>query len=231
MQKVKGISLTRVVGLTLVALVSLLTGGCAFSVEKVTLGYKTPQNWPRQFEKKPEVGVTIGPFQDKRPVVSAGWLANKFNAYGKTTGGYEAEKPINDILRDAVVSGLIEANYRVEKTPEKSVLTSNILDYDVEWIQGGFFSSELRTRLQCEFTLIDNATKQVLWKEILQGNAVMAFGPGAKEKNKYPWREGEKLGASAPLTKEALRQISVLSIDKVVLELISNDQFRRAVIR
>jgi hypothetical protein len=208
---------------------AIFASGCAFSVDKVHVGYRTPREWPRQFEQKPEIGVTIGSFEDKRPVATPGWLANKYNAYGKTSGGYEAEKPLAEILRDAVISGLIEANYRVEKDLERSVLTCNVLDYDAEFIQAGLFGSELRTRLQCEFTLIDNASRRVLWKEIIQGSVLMGFGAGAKAKNQYPWRADEKFGSSGPLTKEALRQITVLSIDKVVMDLVRDEQFRRAV--
>jgi hypothetical protein len=219
---------------TLIAFVTticLLSSGCAFTVEKVNIAYRTPKEWPRQFEKKPEVGVTIGTFEDKRPVSTPIWLANKYNGYGKTSGGYEAEKPLAEILRDALISGLIEANYKVEKDPDRSVLTCNVLDYGTEFIQTGLFGSELRTRLQCEFTLVDNATKQVLWKEIIQGNALMAFGAGSKAKNQYPWRPGEKFGTSGAPNKEALRQITILSIDKVVMEVTKSEQFRRAVTR
>ncbi len=217
--------------LAICATTSLLSSGCAFTVEKVNIAYRTPKEWPRQFDKKPEVGVTIGNFEDKRPVSTTVWLANKYNGYGKTSGGYEAEKPLAEILRDAMISGLIEANYKVEKNQDRSVLTCNVLDYGTEFIQTGMFGSELRTRLQCEFTLIDNASKQVLWKEIIQGNALMAFGAGSKAKNQYPWRPEEKFGTSGTPNKDALRQITILSIDKVVMEVIKSEQFRSAVTR
>jgi len=230
----EAISYIRVVGLFLLLSLGLFSSGCAFTVDKVNVNYRTPKNWPRQFEKKPDVGVTIGTFLDKRSAPSPNWLANKYNGNGqKASGGVEAEKPVAEILRDAVISGLIDANFRVEKDLEKSVLTAKILAFDYEQVFTSLLSDSWQTKLQCEFTLIDNASKQILWKEIVQGNIVLHYGVGADKKNKFPGRESEKMQSTQGFydDKQAIVDIWVLSIDKVVMELITSEEFRRAVVR
>ena len=233
MQKItrEATSYIRIVGLFLLLSLGLFSSGCVSTVDRVNVSYQLPKNWPRQFEKKPAVGVSIGTFLDRRAVSSPNWLFHKLDVYGLRAhgGGYVAEKPIVEILHDAVASGLIDANFRVEKDLEKCVLTAKILEFDITRIQITTFSFEFRSKLQCEFTLIDNTTKTILWKEIIQSSAAVGFGLGKQNPSS---RQGEIRGTLSEWDNaRTFTEIWVLSVDKVVMDLITSEEFRRAVVR
>lgn len=93
---------------------------------------------------------------------------NQTNMNGQTTsGGWQAEKPLNEITRDAVIDGLAKANAQLNEDSNFE-LTGELLSYNGEIVMGmwqGTFKGALSVKLQ----LRDKQTDRIVWRDTFSG--------------------------------------------------------------
>ncbi len=183
------------------ALILSMTG-CAFTSGVVKLNYQAPLDLPRG-----QGEVAVGSIVDERGR-QPDLLMNKMNAYGqKTSGAYLSEKPVAEILQDSIREALASSGYRVENENSPKLLTGRLMTLDFEPIMG-MFGATLNTRLIVEFSLLDQQTKQVVWREVVTG-----FGSQ---------RSGSMFG------EDYIRPAFKQAMDDMLRKLVGSDTFRAA---
>ena len=165
----------------LVVLLSFIASGCAFSVHQTPLNYSYSGPLPKDGIKTPTKSLTFGEIKDSRDVTTPKMIMNMRNANGyRTSGGWEAEKPIADIVKDALSEGIKLSG--VGLTPKGDLLLSGeVMDYSGEEKHSkpfyGVFSSKLTVKLQ----LRDEISKKILWRDTFIGQATIDKGNYIKD--------------------------------------------------
>ncbi|WBV56919.1 hypothetical protein PFY10_00500 [Chryseobacterium daecheongense] len=114
--------------------------------------------------------VQIDPMKDTRGYQDNKVIFYKKNMYNQTmSGAYMAEKPVSEILTDAIKNGLKEKNVNLGNDNKSFTLKSELQKMDYEAISG-FSTVQLIPQITVKFQLIDNEGK-VVWTDLITGKA------------------------------------------------------------
>ena len=113
--------------------------------------------------------VQIEPMKDTRGYKDEKVIFYKKNMYNQTmSGAYMAEKPVAEILTEAVKNGFQEKNISVNGSNDY-ILKSELEKLDYEAISG-FSTVQLIPQITVKFQLIDKDGK-VVWTDLITGKA------------------------------------------------------------
>ena len=121
--------------------------------------------------------TNVGGFTDSRHINDPQMIINITNLHGQTTSGcYMAEKPVADIVKDALIQGLKSKGIRFDKSSSK-IIEGNLLDLDTEFITG-FWSGKLAIKFTVKIFVKDATTSEVLWRDtyIAKGETKSTLG-------------------------------------------------------
>ncbi len=91
-----------------------------------------------------------------------------------TTGGWQAEKPLAEIVRDGVEQALTAAKGSIR--PDSDIeITGQLMDFSSEAIMG-VWRGELNARLLLKFQLSRLAEGEVIWNDTYLGSASVDSG-------------------------------------------------------
>lgn len=180
--------------LMILGIAILILKSCALTDSVKTLNYVSNFKAENTLEKTKKIKVER--MKDDRGYDNDKVIFYKKNMYNQTmSGAYVAEKPVSEILTDAIKSGLEQK--KVNMDSGEYVLKSTLQKLDYEAISG-FSSVRIIPQISVKFQLVDNQGK-VVWADIITGKANIK---GAKfEKFINP------------------------AIDNLVEQLLSNDDF------
>jgi len=154
----------------------LFISGCAFTVHDVKVDYK--YNKPVSANLKGKT-IDMGKIADTRSVVNNRMIMNMKNLNGDTTsGGWQAEKAISEIVRDAIAQGLIMANANLGDSNNGYELTGELLSFDSKLIMGfweGSYKGNITVRLQ----LTDKKSSEIVWRDTFVGSSEVKGSEGA----------------------------------------------------
>lgn len=103
---------------------------------------------------------------------------NMTNMNGYTTsGGWQAEKPLNEILKDAVVQGLSNSSIKLSEPSSELKLSGELLAFDIEAIIGAWEGS-YKGKMTAKFQLIDPASGEIVWRDTFIGSSQVKGGEG-----------------------------------------------------
>ena len=157
-----------------------LLSGCAFTVHDVQVNYDYVGTVSTDLSNINPSPLKIGVINDGRNVENPRLIMNMTNLNGATTsGGWQAEKPLAEIVRDAIIQGLINAKTPLADSGESLILTGELVDFDYEVIMGmwtGTTKSSLSVKLQVRNT----DTNKIIWKDTIISSASVKSGEGAK---------------------------------------------------
>ncbi|MDY6913823.1 MAG: hypothetical protein SVT52_05145 [Planctomycetota bacterium] len=148
--------------------------GCAWTVDKVTLNYKFDKPVPSTtWECVKDKTLAIGEFADRRNVKNPNIVIHKKNANGNTCpGGWQAEKPVAEIVKDALATGLRNAGANVVTDDPVYVINGKILRYNFEYIMG-FWDADVEPELMVKLSLTNTKSGKILWKDTFIGKGGM----------------------------------------------------------
>ena len=148
--------------LLLISSVTLLTG-CAFTKEKVAVSFQTPV-----FKETATAPTAIGvqKLKDARGV-DPHLLAHK-GVQMKTTGEYNTDAEVADIVTDALKTTLKSLNYKIASDGGGLTLSGDIVKFDSNVIMG-FWAGAMESSIQLNLKLNDAKTGALLWSELLSG--------------------------------------------------------------
>jgi hypothetical protein len=153
-----------------------LLSGCAFTVEEKALNYAFSGPATLQPVVAPVATLQIGEVTDGRNVANPRLLMNKRNLNGDvTSGGWEAERPLADILRDALRQGATQVRLPLADSGARYVLAAQLLSYDTQVVMG-MWSGTMNSKLMVKATLSDANTRTVAWRDTIIGTASITEG-------------------------------------------------------
>ena len=141
---------------------ALLTG-CAFTKEQVTVGFQTPLFKETVTAASP---ITVQKLKDARGV-NPHLLAQK-GAQMKTTGEYDTDPEVAEIVTDALKTTLKALNYKIADEAGSLTLSGDLIKFDSNVIMG-FWAGALECSIQLNLKLTDAKTGALLWSELLTG--------------------------------------------------------------
>jgi|GEM_PF-2234000 len=143
--------------------------GCAFTTDKVPLNYKFNASTDKTKYSKTYLPIYIDKIIDNRQENNPNLIVHKRNGYLEaTTGGYEAEKPIADILRQGLTSGLQQAGFTVLTRPQKYILSGSIESTEMKVIIG-ILQGSIEIDTQVNLKVINKLTGKTLWQNAYTG--------------------------------------------------------------
>ncbi len=161
----------------IIAMVAVLAlSGCAFTVHDVKLDYR--------YEQPLEVSLggtalRVGNVVDSRGVANPRMLMNMTNLNGDTTsGGWQAEKPLNEIVREGLVQALGKAGVAADGGSGAAMLTGELIDFQVQTIMG-MWEGTLSGKMTAKFQIARAGSGEILWKDTVVGSSQVKGGQGA----------------------------------------------------
>lgn len=158
-----------------IVLLTIHITGCAFSVYDVDVDYKYDK--PVQADLS-EINLEVGEVTDSRDVENPRMIMNQKNMYGQTTsGGWQAEKPLNEITKQALMDGLTKANAKLAPSSTGLELSGDLLSFDGDIIMGawqGTYKGKLTVKLQ----LVDKNSGKIIWRDTFIGSGEVKGGDG-----------------------------------------------------
>ena len=154
----------------------LVLGGCAFTVHDVQTNYhySAPAS-----TRLPSKQMEVGKFSDERGMQNPRMIMNMTNMNGNTTsGGWQAEKPLSELLRDGVIEGLTSAGVAVQHSDGTLVLKGQLLDFSVKTIMG-WWEGSYKGKMTAKFQLVDSSTDTVMWQDTFIGRSQVKGSKGA----------------------------------------------------
>jgi hypothetical protein len=154
----------------------LATCGCAFTVHDVQTNYRYSTPVPTQLAPR---DLQVGAITDERGVENQRMIMNMTNLNGDTTsGGWQAERPLTELLHDGVIQGLSAANVRTQSANADLALRGQLLDFNVKTITG-MWEGTLHGQMTTKFQLTNSLTDAIVWQDTFVGSSQVKGGEGA----------------------------------------------------
>lgn len=157
-----------------------LLSGCAFTVHDVQVDYTYQNDVNVDLSKISPSPLEVGVIEDGRNVKNPRMIMNMKNMNGATTsGGWQAEKPIADIIQDALSQGLGKANAPLTDSAGKLILTGELLDFEYKVIMG-VWEATIKSSLSVKLQVRDVNTERIIWKDTYISSASVKGSEGAE---------------------------------------------------
>jgi hypothetical protein len=164
-----GMAMTIVRRNLAVLLLMLPLGGCAFMTHDVRIDYAFHGTVPT-FSDASLATLQLGPFEDNRGNPNVRMIIHETDGYGQpTAGGWQAEKPVADIVRDAIAQGLTAARAPVVESGGSVLLTGEVQDYRYRF-EEKFWSGDVFPMLTVTFRLRDSSSRETIWRRTITGS-------------------------------------------------------------
>jgi hypothetical protein len=165
----------------LVVFLLTIVSGCAFTVNQTPLNYSYSGRLPAESDKASTKTLTLMDIKDARDVTTPKMIMHKINGHGfQTSGGWEAEKPIADIVRDALAEGIKQKGLTLAPKGDIS-LSGELLGYGGWFKHPTPFHGVFKGRMTVKLQLRDETSKKILWRDTFVGEATIDEGEYIKD--------------------------------------------------
>lgn len=178
-------------------LLLLFVSGCsaAYIVHQTPLNYSHSEQLPKDIIQNPKKTLSVGDFKDSRVVTTPEMILNLRDYRGSILpGGWEAEKPIAEIVRSALSEGAKISGLALTNKGDL-LLSGEIIDYRLGEVSGrilgGTFEGTLNSKLTVKLQLRDSRgwILKTLWETTFVGQASIEvgdiFSQTIEERGKY----------------------------------------------
>jgi len=181
--------------LVFLVLCPLFSAGCAFTVDKVVLDYRFEQSPNASWADVNDCTLGFGEFCDSRSVADPNILLHKKNTYGWTcSGGYKAERPLAEMVRDGLEAGFERAGMAVVTENPTYIMDGDVQTLDYTVIVG-FWDGDVEPSLTARLALRDAGNGRIIWKDTVV----------AKSRFKTAWQD-DVVKKGVPMTLDAMVQ-------------------------
>lgn len=146
----------------------MLLAGCAFTVEETPLHYAYSGDPLPSSDSSPRTGVASISVEDDRLIDNPKIITHKRNAYGKTTGGFAAEKPVADIVADGFRDAFEQSGFVFDPKSGEFTIIVSLADFDFDWV-AGFSSARIRSEMDVKIRVINRLSNQTVENETFIG--------------------------------------------------------------
>lgn len=185
----------------------LLASGCAFTVHDLPVNYEySGTALVAAGDSLPN--IVIAEIEDIRTVENPRMIMNQKNGYGQTTtGGWQAEKELSLIVRDALVQGIEAA--KLDRDRSRTVTIDGQLVDVSSSVVSGWTKGTVNTKVTVKLNARKEGSNEILWRDTLVGN-----GTSSKQSSINP----------------ALLEAFSSSLDDLVTNLLRDEYFRQQVL-
>lgn len=184
-----------------------LLSGCAFTVHDLPVNYQySGQSFGLEGHHLPS--ISIGEINDNRNVENPKMIMHQINGYGQTTtGGWQAEKALSLIVKDALIQA-IDAQGLNDERPRNVILEGDLVDVSSK-VVSGWASGTINMKVTVKLTARDHNTNKILWRDTIFGD-----GTSGKESS----------------IKPAILKAFNASLNDMVSKLFTDEYFRQQVL-
>lgn len=149
-----------------IAVAALFISGCAFTVHNVEVDPTYSLAVSRAFEADELESVTLGDFEDLRTnAASEKIIFHITNLNGdRTTGGWEAQERVADLVRASIEDGLMKANLVIAEEGGGLELSGQLVKLDYQVITG-FWKGSLNSEMTVKLELKNVSSGMILWRD------------------------------------------------------------------
>lgn len=163
----------------------ILFNGCAFTVHQTPVNYQFAgkiQGANESFNKT----VSVGEFIDNRDTSTKKMIANMRNGHGNlTTGGWEAEKTIAEIVAGAFEEGMKARSIQSIAIGDY-ILTGEIMDFILDSKTNSSLAMTLVGKLSVKIQLMNSKDNKIVYRDVFVGKATdNSSGVNNKVKNVF----------------------------------------------
>jgi hypothetical protein len=152
--------------LSVFALITVLVAP-VFAAEEVSVNYVFDGNVRPDFSNMSRGPLKIGDFTDSR--------GGNSNLITDGAGGFVADKPLAEIVRDALIQGLTKGNAALVESGENMTLVGSIVSSEAQLIDSNGVESiqlTIRTRVQLQ------NSGRTIWETVLFGRGTAPAADG-----------------------------------------------------
>ncbi len=164
--------------LMLAAVAAMTLSACAYGDAKLNLGYDATAAKTGVLSEAPPTTIYLANVEDRR--VEKERIGYKRNGFGAKTADIVSERPVPEIVKEALATALQKNNHVIggpqERIGLKPALTNFWFDYKT-----GFVSVEFYCQVQAELSVIDQSTGATVYSEIFDGYYSEKTGGGLKK--------------------------------------------------
>ena len=137
--------------LAIVMATSILSG-CAFTVHETPVGYV--YTTPSELNRAPAgINIVVKDVRDERTVSDPRIISHLVNGHGQTTtGGFAAEKPVSEIVKEGIEQALKTAGYSPSET--EIDLNANLIDYTYDAVSGAWSINKVTAKMEMSVELL-----------------------------------------------------------------------------
>ncbi len=157
----------------LIAALLALTCFSVASAEEITVGYQYDGNHNTNFENH-RYGLSVGEFTDARGVDNPNLITDADLGNGLASDGYVAEKPLTDMIRDALLQGFQHGNANLDSENAMTVQGAlNTVQAEIRE-RDGVASIRLTMRVNVQL----NNGSRTIWQTNLFGRGEVPVSEG-----------------------------------------------------
>ncbi len=143
----------------------------AFAVEEITFNYTFEGDVRQDFSNIPKGPLRIGEFSDSRGVDNP-------NLITASEGGFVADKPLTDIVRDALVQAFTKGKAALVDTDANLTIQGSILTSEAVIIErDGVQSIQITVRTTVQL----RSSGRTLWETVLFGRGAAPVSEGMEQ--------------------------------------------------
>ena len=194
--------MNKIYSFILIVSVCVLSG-CAHAINDLNIDYQY-QGKEGVLIGKGMPSIYVEKVKDTRNVEDTRRIMDAKAEWQIATGGWQAEKPVADIITDALKQGLETSNIKTSEDFYELVMRGELVDLKGEIISG-FFHVAFRSELAVKFTLLEKARGKILWEDIITG-----YG---------------ETDSAYTVTPEKIEEVFQIALDNLIEYLLYDDYF------
>lgn len=198
----KYLNMNKIYSFVLIVCVFFLSG-CARDIYDLNIDYQY-QGKDGVLIGKGMPSIYVEKVKDMRNVEDTRRIMHAKTEWQTATGGWRAEKPVADIITDALKQGLEKSNIKTSGDFYELIMRGELVDLKGDIISG-FFHIVFKSELTVKFTLLEKARGKILWEDILTG-----YG---------------ETDSKSVVTSEKIEEVFQVALDNLIEYLLSDDYF------
>ncbi len=157
--------------LIIIGIMAFLLVGCVAMQSSVPLNYQMPAPSENARFSQKHVALQLAETQDNRAMSDPTVIAHKKNMYQmQTSGTYSAEKPVADVVNQALHESLSQVGYQVNQSSARYKLESILEEVELTFVAGDI-STLVYASTQINLQLVNENTGEILWQQNISGKA------------------------------------------------------------
>lgn len=162
----------------LAAAAALSLSACAYGDAKLNLGYDAASAKKGVLSEAPSTAIYLADVEDRR--VDKQRIGYKRNGFGAKTADIVSDRPVPEIVKEALAAALEKNNHVIGGPQERIALKPSLTNFWFDY-KTGLVTVEFYGQVQTELVVVDQTSGAVVYSEIFDGYYSEKTGGGLKK--------------------------------------------------